>query len=334
MQFICKMQKPPLHVIAVWMQDPLAGFGDLLRGTMHLCHLSQQLHFTLTIDAQMHPVCKHLLLQNAHDHSEYVIQNKHAVHRFINGDKQELFNVITNAIHAGQTHPLLIFSNLTVSMNVIPNIQTKSYIRNILTPTQAFKTTFNCMCTNFKINRPYTVIHIRMGDEDLVHNTVIPEKYKNVLNIIDTHTNKRNNQTNVHIISDSWNFKQHLGAVRPHLANRIIPTKPVHLSHSTEADADMIKDTLFDLYLLMNATAIKTYTNYTWVSGFVQWVSHAFNVPLIRINPEFCKMNASMPPSLQQRQPRFGLSSPMHTMQYMQPAKPVASLKMMQLKNA
>jgi hypothetical protein len=108
----------------------------------------------------------------------------------------------------------------------------------------------------------------------------------------------------------------------------------VHLSHSTEADADMIKDTLFDLYLLMNATAIKTYTNYTWVSGFVQWVSHAFNVPLIRINPGFCKMNASMPPSLQQRQPRFGLSSPMHTMQYMQPAKPVASLKMMQLKNA
>ena len=326
------MQNPPLHVIAVWMQDPLAGFGDLLRGTMHLCHLSQQLNFTLTVDAQMHPVGKHLILQNARDHSEYVVQNKHAVHRFINGDKQELFNVITRAMNAGQSHPLLIFSNLSEHMSVVPDVQSKSFIRTILTPTQEFKTTFNDMCEKFKINRPYTVIHLRIGDEDLVHNTLIPEKHTNALNIIDTHVN-RHNPANVHIISDSWNFKQRLGTVRPHLANCIIPTKPVHLSHSTEADADTIKDTLFDLHLLMNATAIKTYTNYSWVSGFVQWVSHAFNVPLININPVLCKMNAIMPHSVQSRQPRqprFMLSGPMHPMQ---PAKPIALLKM-QLKNA
>ena len=45
-----------MHVIAVWLQDPRAGLGDLIRGTMHLCDLSQELQFKLTVDTQFHPV--------------------------------------------------------------------------------------------------------------------------------------------------------------------------------------------------------------------------------------------------------------------------------------
>ena len=70
-------------VIMVWMQDPASGLGDLLRGTVYLCELSQQLNFRLIIDTQLHPV-SHLLQSTAHEYSEYVRQNKHRVLNWVN----------------------------------------------------------------------------------------------------------------------------------------------------------------------------------------------------------------------------------------------------------
>jgi hypothetical protein len=138
------------------------------------------------------------------------------------------------------------------------------------------------MCATFKIvSNNYSILHLRLGDEHLVKHVVNIQKYNEMLPIIDAHITPNDNML---IIADSFAFKQYLSHVRPHLTNRIIPTMPVHLSHSTDKDAHMIKETLFDLFLLTKSKCIKTYTIYTWVSGFVKWVSCAFNIPLISIN--------------------------------------------------
>ena len=43
-------------VIMVWTKRLDAGFGDLLRGTVHLYQLSKKMNFKLIVDTQFHPV--------------------------------------------------------------------------------------------------------------------------------------------------------------------------------------------------------------------------------------------------------------------------------------
>jgi hypothetical protein len=263
----------PNTVIMVWMQDPLAGLGDLLRGTMYLCELSQQLKFRLIVDTQLHPV-SHFLISNSHEYSDYVRQNKHQVINLVNAVNSAA--KIKEHVLAKTDDPILLIANPTDNIHSHPSPHAVALIRTILAPSEEFKSYFGAMCAEFKIASPYTIVHLRLGDDDLVQQIANNQKYNALLPLIDAHIHPNDN---ARIISDSAAFKQYLSKVRPHLAHRIIPTTPVHLSHST--DIDMMKETVFDLFLLMNAHAIKTYTNYVWVSGFVQWISRVFNVPLI-----------------------------------------------------
>ena len=280
-----------MHVIAVWLQDPMAGLGDLIRGTMHLCDLSQGLQFKLTVDAQFHPVSKYFALCGG-EHSDYVRQNKGKVHNFINGDLTNLRHVIQAAIGSGRTEPLLVCSNITNRMNGVPTQHSSQFIRSVLMPNAEFQTAFNAMCKLHNIhcaNKKHTIIHFRVGDDDLVNHNINRDKYQECLRVLDTHTVSGLMDDTSYIISDSYWFKHFLRKVRPHLASRVLDTKPIHLSHSCVAggsDDEMIADTMFDFYLLMTAKVIKTYSSYTWVSGFVRWVSHAFNVPIVNLNYE------------------------------------------------
>jgi hypothetical protein len=270
-----------LHVISVWLQHPWAGLGDLIRGTMHLHDLSQRLNFKFTIDTQFHPISKCLTESECSDpeQSQYVLQNKNKVHDFVNGDITELSNLIVNAMNTNRMEPLLISNNLTEKMFVALNNPSALFIRKFLEPTTAFKTILNQMCKRHKISKNYSIIHFRLGDDELVKHHRNIAKYNRLLRIIDS-----NMSENTYIISDSHEFKNFLRQVRPQLSNNVISTKPIHLSHSTENDSEKVIDTLFDFFLLTNAKLIKTYTNYTWVSGFVMWVSLAFGVPYINLN--------------------------------------------------
>jgi len=300
-------------VVMVWMQTPLAGLGDLLRGTVHLHALSQRLNFRLIVDTQLHPI-SNFLISDSHEYSDYVLQNKGNVLNLVNS-----INVVEEVIKKLLTHyasPILVISNSMENVHIPPNAPTNSLIHTILTPNNEFKTEFNSMCAAFKITNDYSILHLRLGDDDLVKRTVNIKKYNEILKIIDTHVTPNDN---VLIIADSFAFKQYLLHVRPHLINRIIPTKPVHLSHSTDKDAQMIKETLFDLFLLINSKSIKTYTIYTWVSGFVQWVSHAFNIPLISINHSNSLFRT---PSSKQKMPMVTLPHASHVINVKPKMKP------------
>lgn len=285
-------------VIMIWMQHPLAGLGDLLRGTMHLHCLSQQLNFRLIVDTQLHPISK-FLISIPHEYSDHVLENNNKIINLINSTTNSTDVIKNHLMHPDSINtPIMLICNNMESMH--PSADTKLFIRTILNPTEEFKAEFNSMCAAFKITNNYSILHLRLGDEELVKRTVNVNKYNDMLKIIDAHVTPHDNML---IIADSFAFKQHLCHVRPHLTNRIIPTNPIHLSHST--DKDMIKETLFDLFLLTNSKFIKTYTIYTWISGFVQWVSCAFNIPLISIN-QFNSLFRT--PSLKQKTPTVALT--------------------------
>ena len=51
-------------------------------------------------------------------------------------------------------------------------------------------------------------------------------------------------------------------------------------TNSTEEDYGT-RDTLVDFFLVLNSKVIKSYTTYTWISGFVFWISVVKDIPLI-----------------------------------------------------
>ena len=265
----------------VWMKHPNAGFGDLLRGTMYLHKLSQKLNFNLNVDMQMHPLSQ-FLLASPHQHSDYVIQNQSKIVNVINDpfQTQSIEKMIIDYQLGRSPDPMLITTNYCDNFQELPSVECKRFMKSLLFPNYEFKTYFNAMCNQFKIIKTYSIVHFRLGDDELLNpsTNLTAQAYAHLLPIIDANVG-----SNAYIMADSVQFKQHLRLVRPGLANRIIPTTPIHLSHSTETDVASVKETLFDFMLIINAKVIKTHSYYGWISGFVHWGSFIFNVPLINL---------------------------------------------------
>jgi hypothetical protein len=56
-------------------------------------------------------------------------------------------------------------------------------------------------------------------------------------------------------------------------------TKICHLGLSTNSDA--IRDTLFEFFLISRCQKIKTYCTIHTISGFVNWISKIYDIPIV-----------------------------------------------------
>jgi hypothetical protein len=59
---------------------------------------------------------------------------------------------------------------------------------------------------------------------------------------------------------------------------RVFNLKIGHLGLCKEPE--VVQDTLVEFFLIANASKIKTYTIYPWISSFVYWISKVYNIPL------------------------------------------------------
>lgn len=269
-------------VIMVWKQHMNSGFGDLLRGTIYLYKLSQHMNFELIVDTQLHPVSK-LLVSRPHRYSNYVVEHQSEINDAITQTGEYVQQLIRMNQAKSNGKPLLITTNFIDSYVDAPSNDCKHFMRAHLIPTHEFKRYFNERCIAYHISKNYSIAHFRLGDEELNGNESNVEHYRQLCAEIDVHLATI---PNLYIMSDSFQFKTYLcKKIRPELVHRIIPTKPIHLANP-DVDIDKMRETMFDLMLLTNARIIKTHSRYHWVSGFVNWISHIFNVPVVDMKPK------------------------------------------------
>jgi hypothetical protein len=263
-------------VIMVWTKRMDAGFGDLLRGTVHLYQLSKKMNFKLIVDTQFHHVSQFLMSQ-PHAHSDYVIQNQSKIIQVLNVDESFIVKLIRDNKH--KSAPMLICTNYgSADQSAVQRMSEdcKRFIKTLLIPTPEFKTYFNTKCVELKIPRIYSILHFRLGDDELLHHAKNGTQYNELVE----HAVSNLKQTpNSFVIADSFKFKQHLMQALPNFSSRIIPTIPIHLG-DPNATVEMVKETLFDFMLLANAMFIKTYSTYGWISGFVSWSCGVFDEPV------------------------------------------------------
>lgn len=265
------------------------GLGDLLRGTIYLHQMSVRLGFDLIVDISMHPISKYLVVHE-HAHTKYVNANMDKLH-IVHAYETTKFEVIYKA-SLGTAEPLLICTNMFCNEPL--SEECKQFMKTLLTPNEAFANYMMQQHASYDVSAaPYSIVHVRLGDDEFFEN-----KSVNNSNVNDAIALlKRHTMPGDILLSNSYRFKQHVKA----LYGTAIPmfnTRPLHLGELStmfhDNVADSFKETLYEFFALGNAIAIKTYSVYDWVSGFVKFAGLIFDVPVIDLKPTIFSKNQKL----------------------------------------
>jgi hypothetical protein len=253
------------QVILVWVQRtnhriekgfyPYFGLGDIIHGTIYMYQLSKLLDFVLWVDMSRHPL-RHYLNPTSHPFSAFV-----AAH-------QEIPYMTDAPTYIGQRKSkiMCLFSNKYGNPTLTPDC--KEFIQKLLTPNPIFAQKLDL--------KPYNVLHFRLGD-DALKSTQIQFRFSKMDPTASTfgellYKIKKNANADTVLLSDNQAFKDFVA--KKH-GVRMFPTNIQHAGLSED-----IGDTLFEFLLMTRAAAIKTYTVYTWVSGFAKIAHCVYDVPL------------------------------------------------------
>jgi hypothetical protein len=240
------------------------GLGDIIRGTIKLFQLSKKMNFDLIVDIQHHPISKFFKCTNT-KYKDLVKKHANNINFVFPGNVESYIEQSNHDI-------IILITNDSCDDNSIDN-ECKEFIKNIFTPNDFLREYISIKLDEVDIERDrYNILHFRLGDEELVRKNMI-----NVDNEIVEKLNKAKENNDV-LLSDSEYFKKY---VKENTHIKMYNTKIAHLGYQTHPSEMM--DTLFEFFLLMNAKKIKTYSVYTWISGFVFWVHKIYDVPLEKI---------------------------------------------------
>jgi len=249
------------------------GLGDLLRGTIYLHQMSVRHGFKLIVDLSMNPISKHLIVHK-HEHEQYVNANIKKTH-IVNCHERNKFDVIYKASLINP-EPLLICTNMFCDEHL--SVECKQFMKTLLTPNEQFSTYLNEQNALHHISTPYSIMHIRLGDDEFLKNKMNASNIAIATKIIKEHAVPSDI-----LITDSFRLKEYLKSTQAEIA--MFNTCPLHLGELATMFHDNIaksfKETLYEFFVLGNASSIKTHSVYEWVSGFVKFASVIHDVPLI-----------------------------------------------------
>jgi hypothetical protein len=238
------------------------GLGDMLRGTIGALRYCEQRGYECIVDISLHPLSQ-LLLHKPHRFSQIIQDNKDNIKFLWNN------NIINDLDSEFEEKDLIyFFSNFGLNIFDIPASETiKDRVRQLLTPNEYLASYLTQISTT--IPRPFGVLHFRLGDRCVVLDEDI--SYSEYIDFI-----KKSDPTNMILMSDSAKLKE--------LAKDIFSLEgpPAHVGFHT--DAERLKHTMAEFFLLRESSVIFTYSIYGWTSGFVKLINYIYGVHLAKIN--------------------------------------------------
>jgi hypothetical protein len=243
------------------------GFGDILRGTISMLQLSKKYNFNFFIDIQLHPVSKYLRVIK-HEYSDYVLQNANNI-PFVYPENIE--NFIQNFIQNTQSNVCCLLTNSHLIGEI--SQECKDFMKNILVPNEEFEKYIYDLNLAKNTPKQYNILHFRLGDELLIRrqNSIDFQNYINIMN--------QHKEPNDILMSDSIRFKEEIMCKHSDVFLFYI-----NIGHvGFEQHKDILKDTLFEFFIITKASKIKTFSNYGHISGFVYMAHYIYDIPLIRI---------------------------------------------------
>jgi hypothetical protein len=243
------------------------GLGDLIRGSIKLFQLSKKMGFKLIINHKLHPISMYLKKQDT-EYDDLIINNKNNIEFIYPGQVENYINNSKNDI-------LYFLTNDTCDENNI-TYECKHFIKNVLSPNDELVNLLN-----YYNYTDYNIIHMRVGDNKIKDKNLTDNTF--IYNIKEKILNNLNNESNI-LVCDSYFLKEEL------INNNLFKNKNIscinldvgHIGY--EQNTEKIRNTLIEFFIITKSKKIKTYTVYSWISGFVFWISKIYDIPLEQIN--------------------------------------------------
>jgi len=234
------------------------GLGDFLRGCCKVYQLCAQHDQVYEIHLEHHPI------------GEFLISTCSAVHPL---PAVELFDL------DGQEKLAQKVKQNQAIMHVMTNAyadapltaQCKAFVKSSLSPNQEMQV---YLLENVKLQN-YRVLHIRAGDRVLgVDKQLNPDHLEEVVEALQE---LGGNWSNTYVISDNLKLTEYLA--QTYGMNKIETNGVCHLGKQS-CSKETVKDTLFDFFLMAQSAEILQVSVYQWGSGFSEWASRLFDIPL------------------------------------------------------
>jgi len=276
------------------------GLGDFLRGCFCLMQLTVILNLEFDIDFKNHPMSQYirpfiksntekssqLSFENMCDNNESTTINYENIHFFQNNNFnlvtsnenfiKEIINYLNNI---NETTHYMMCNSYPIFENISPI--GKNLIKSKILPNELMQ---NNIILRFKKHnlsfKNYGVIHIRCGDEYLIDKKT---KMHNSFTDIISNTLKLNLNPNkkYFICSDNNDVKL---IIKNNFSNCIYQLNEInHLGESSIKTDNGIMFTLLDFYTIGYSNEVISFSKYSHGTGFSQWCSTIFNVPIKKI---------------------------------------------------
>jgi hypothetical protein len=255
------------------MKDKYLGFGDLLRGTIALYQLSKYNKFNFYVHINLHPISNYIIpLECPFDN--YIQENKDIIpYVGVNHNNSNYlsFNNYFNFIKSKNDIILVLCND---NANQVLTEDCKLFFKNFLQPKDFFQLEINKFLDDIPIKN-YNIFQFRMGDSEMVYNQDVKVNYKDLINKFIQ--KKKLNPIEDLIISDSKKLKE----CAKELGLYTTDIEPRHFG--VHNDDKSTKELLLELFIMIKAQKIKSYTVYSWKSGFSLWISKIYDIPLEHI---------------------------------------------------
>ena len=238
------------------------GLGDLIRATIKLYFLSKKMNFHLIVDIQLHPISSFLKIEK-HKYSNLVLLNK-------NNIDYVCYGAVEDYINSKEDNSIsFLFTNDFFEYDITEDI--KRFIKKILQPTNIFQNYINNKLKKIK-KKPFQILHYRLNDDEFLNKKVNNDKkFKQLFDELV----KIKEEKDV-LISDTKSFKDYV-----FLNDVNIMMFDINICHlGLSSDKDLIRDTLFEFFLITYSSKIKTYCKIHQMSGFVKWISLIYDIPI------------------------------------------------------
>jgi len=231
------------------------GIGDFLRGTIQLYMLSKKLGFQFYVDISLHPMSKYIIpVENPY--RSLIQENKNNIKLLpSNLDLEGLISTFKDGLY-------FFFTNAQCTFPI--STECKEFIKKILIPIPSLEHELSMF--PFK---KYEIMHLRLGDKELLNNGTATISQE-IIDMV-----KKNRGENTILISDSLSVKQNADILK---YVYITDTTPKHTGKCS--DPDSMKETFIEFLLITRSSSIKTYSSYSWRSGFVDWAHKIYDISI------------------------------------------------------
>jgi hypothetical protein len=262
-------QQKMLVKIVYMLPVPFWGLGDYLRGVFTTIGLCEEQAVSWELEYRYHTI--HRWLTNAHVTADEFTQKDVSIFHVQDGktlvssfpqlkNLDGVFYMSTNAWYLPRG--IQETSRLRLVESLQPNTELQQGIESTLSSLGIQKGAF-------------AAVHIRMGDSYLLHGKIDETQFEKARQAVKELL--KGESRPVVVFSDCAAMKRYLAEKEGFLQS---PSTPCHLS--AENDEKAVFETLVDFFVLGQSAHIYQYSKYGHGTGFSDWCSEMFHIPITR----------------------------------------------------